>query len=124
MYLEDAKFYSVESFIGSEERIKASIFINPKHEIFEGHFPGQPVVPGVCMLQIIRELAERQLAMSLRLEQANQIKYLQLLVPKAAQTIQVLVEWKSLSELKFSASIREEEAVLMKMSGTFCERLK
>lgn len=124
MYLKDSKFYSIESFLGSEERIEATIFINPEHEIFEGHFPGQPVVPGVCMLQIIRELAEKQLALPLRLAQASQIKYLQLLVPKSSELIQVNIDWKSLSDLKFNASFKESDVIIMKMTGTYCERLK
>ena len=34
------------------------ISINAAHPIFEGHFPGQPVVPGVCMIQMIKEMME------------------------------------------------------------------
>ena len=34
------------------------ITLNPAHPIFAGHFPGNPITPGVCMLQIIKELTE------------------------------------------------------------------
>lgn len=29
------------------------IELNPGHALYQGHFPGQPVVPGVCTLQMI-----------------------------------------------------------------------
>ena len=35
------------------------IELNPGHALYQGHFPGQPVVPGVCTLQIIKESAEQ-----------------------------------------------------------------
>lgn len=31
------------------------IELNPGHALYQGHFPGQPVVPGVCTLQMIKE---------------------------------------------------------------------
>ena len=30
------------------------VMLNPQHAIYNGHFPQQPVVPGVCMLQMIK----------------------------------------------------------------------
>ena len=53
--------YSTETFDKNEEGISAQIKLNPKHEIFKGHFPGKPIMPGVCMIQIIKELTERSL---------------------------------------------------------------
>lgn len=35
------------------------IELNPGHALYQGHFPGQPVVPGVCTLQMIKESAEQ-----------------------------------------------------------------
>ena len=35
------------------------VMLNPQHAIYNGHFPQQPVVPGVCMLQIIKECIEK-----------------------------------------------------------------
>ena len=35
------------------------IELNPGHVLYQGHFPGQPVVPGVCTLQMIKESAEQ-----------------------------------------------------------------
>lgn len=35
------------------------VMLNPQHAIYSGHFPQQPVVPGVCMLQIIKECIEK-----------------------------------------------------------------
>ena len=51
-------FYRIESRL--EDRTLGqsgfNVILNPDHLIYKAHFPGQPVTPGVCILQMIREL--------------------------------------------------------------------
>ena len=47
MLLND--FFTINETVRSETEIWAELLINSNHIIFEGHFPNQPVVPGVCM---------------------------------------------------------------------------
>lgn len=35
------------------------IALRPECDIYAGHFPGNPVCPGVCNIQVIKECAER-----------------------------------------------------------------
>ena len=56
MLLND--FFTINDTVSSETEIWAELFINANHKIFEGHFPNQPVVPGVCMMQMIKEILE------------------------------------------------------------------
>ena len=58
--LIDKDFYTINEFQKlADDKALVSITINSGHQIFEGHFPGQPVTPGVCMMQIIKELGEK-----------------------------------------------------------------
>jgi 3-hydroxyacyl-[acyl-carrier-protein] dehydratase len=57
------------------------ISINAAHPIFEGHFPGQPVVPGVCMIQMIKEIMESIEGKPLQLKKADQLKFLAIINP-------------------------------------------
>ena len=66
--------YTIETFNKTEEGISAQIKLNPKHKIFKGHFPGKPIMPGVCMIQIIKELTERSLGQELFLSVASNVK--------------------------------------------------
>ena len=56
--------------------------LNPGHPIFEGHFPGQPVLPGVCLLEMVKEILAEITNKSLRLTNAGSIKYLKLIDPR------------------------------------------
>jgi len=58
MLLHD--FYKIISLEKTaESKYLAMILINEEHEVFQGHFPGNPIMPGVCMMQIIKELTEQ-----------------------------------------------------------------
>lgn len=115
--LQKSDFFAIERMTHTEAGIEALLHINPAHPIFEGHFPGQPVVPGVCMLQLIKEVAETALNRSLFLCKASQIKYLQVLVPGYKKRVSLQIEWKA--DLAFNAALKEGEQTIMKMSGTF-----
>ena len=75
--------YTTETFelSGSKDKVRARIFIYKEHAIFEGHFPGNPILPGVCTVQIIRELLEKAEDRKLELIMADQIKYLGFIDP-------------------------------------------
>ena len=55
------------------------ITLNPAHPIFAGHFPGNPITPGVCMLQIIKELTEKITQKKLFLSKTSQVKFMTLI---------------------------------------------
>lgn len=119
--LLQSNFYSIKSFAAEGKDIKATICINPAHAIFEGHFPGQPVVPGVCMIQIIKELAAQHMHAAIQLTSAAQVKFLQLLIPESGQDIQVQISLKDPVEevYAFAASLMQGEKAIMKINGRF-----
>ena len=54
MLLND--FYTINKQTDQDGIITSSITLNLNHPIYKGHFPQQPVVPGVCMMQMMAEL--------------------------------------------------------------------
>ena len=46
-------FLQVSQVNHQEGNITGEILFNEAHDIFKGHFPSIPVVPGVCMMQAI-----------------------------------------------------------------------
>lgn len=84
-------FFDIEQHAWSETTGvgEAALTIDPSHTIFEGHFPGQPVVPGVCMLQMVREVAEAFLARPMRIPEADSIKFLSVMDPRQHARVQL-----------------------------------
>lgn len=120
--LLQSNFYSIISLTRTEQDLNAEICINPEHKIFEGHFPDQPVVPGVCMIQIIKELTEHILNSSVRLQTAVQVKFLQLLIPAKEETVKVQIALKpgnTDQHYVVNASLLQNEKAIMKLSARF-----
>lgn len=63
------------------EKCHAGVRINPGHSIFEGHFPGNPVIPGVCQVQMVTEILGEFYTRRFRLAEADNIKFLSLINP-------------------------------------------
>lgn len=61
--------------IGSTES-EVVVGINASHGIFAGHFPDQPVLPGVCMVQIAITIAGAMHGKALRVVNARTMKFL------------------------------------------------
>ena len=57
------------------------VMLNPQHAIYNGHFPQQPVVPGVCMLQMIKECIEKIQQAPLQYKQIASCKFLSVINP-------------------------------------------
>jgi 3-hydroxyacyl-[acyl-carrier-protein] dehydratase len=119
MLLND--FYRLLHFSCSGNEIAATISIDPGHEIFRGHFPGQPVVPGVCMIQILKELLEKALGKKLLLTQSAQVKFLHLLVPEQEGELYFSISREAVKEGGYSvhAVLSNKDTVAFKFLGIF-----
>jgi 3-hydroxyacyl-[acyl-carrier-protein] dehydratase len=102
----------------NEHSLLAKLSVDPAHAIFEGHFPGQPVVPGVCMVQVVKELVESATGQQLLLQKAAQIKFLRLWVPEQNQIVSVTVSWQiDGNNINTTAAIQSDTEHLFKISG-------
>lgn len=80
MLLKD--FYKVVSLENTaENKHLVLIHVNAEHDVFKGHFPGNPIMPGVCMMQIIKELTEQISGSSLFMQSLSNVKFMALINP-------------------------------------------
>lgn len=86
-------FYTLLHHEPSPGSVKAKISINKNHKILEGHFPGLPIVPGVCMMQIIREIMEVTTNKSLSLTGADNMKFLSVINPDQNTEVEVAITY-------------------------------
>lgn len=100
--------------------IKTNIQLNPSHPIFEGHFPGQPILPGVCMLQMVKEVLEAAINNQTRLLKAAELKFLVIVAPEQDKVIQMELKVTDETELlRVEARLLDDSLVLFKFKGTF-----
>lgn len=73
--------YTVTSVTPIDNGHEFDISLNPEHFIYQAHFPGEPITPGVCIMQIAVELFELALNVPLSLSCVKNIKFLRIISP-------------------------------------------
>jgi len=105
MLLQD--FYTIKSIDKKDDHNYVVIlFINEKHDVFKGHFPGNPIMPGVCMMQIIKELTEQLTNTTLVMQSLSNVKFMALINPFVTP------------ELRLELNITTTEDDLVKVKNT------
>lgn len=114
-------FYTIESLTDENNTIQATLQLNAAHRIFEGHFPGQPVTPGVCMMQMVRELVAQQTHAAADLIKADEMKFLVMIDPRTHGRIEAAVKYNVDETQKASvvASLSSEAGTHFKFKGSF-----
>ncbi|MDR0228196.1 MAG: 3-hydroxyacyl-ACP dehydratase [Flavobacteriaceae bacterium] len=114
-------FYTVQEVAETASaNYVAKIKLNAAHAVFKGHFPNNPVMPGICMIQIIKELSETVLKQDLFMEQVSNVKFMTLINPEkcADLTIEFQINQQE-NQVKVKSSIDFEGTVALKMSSTY-----
>ena len=112
--------YTIQSIAQNENEVKASVKLNAAHDVFKGHFPDSPVMPGVCMIQMIKELTEQTLDKRLFLNMASNVKFMAIINPIVNETIDLILditETEGIIKVKNVTSYGD--TVALKLSATF-----
>lgn len=114
-------FYKITSKSEKEGAIDVILEVDKHHSIFEGHFPGQPVLPGAVMLQMIKEVLESSLHYSIRLKKADQIKFLGLIDPQIDSVLKLSLSYNidDSGLLNVIASLVFQNNTSLKFKGAF-----
>jgi len=110
-------FFTVKETAEVEHGITWRIALNGLHPIFQAHFAGNPVLPGACIAQIIKEIAEDFHATSLYIHTIKNMKFLRVINPLETPeiTVQMIYE-KQDSGISVSAVIRDNDIIFSKVT--------
>ena len=115
--------YTIESTGRDNSCDKAiiRILLNPLHEIFRGHFPGNPILPGACTVQILKELVEYVSGKDLMISDAGTIKYISFINPEEFRLLDIDLQLKEIERgrLFCNASVYSGEKTFCSFRGTF-----
>jgi 3-hydroxyacyl-[acyl-carrier-protein] dehydratase len=85
--------YTIQSLSESDNQIEAAINLLADHAIFSGHFPGQPVLPGVCMMEMVAEVMGVYLKSTFRISGGPLIKFLRMIDPRINPLIHLEIKY-------------------------------
>lgn len=96
------------------------VCINPDHSIFEGHFPNMPVMPGVCTLDMTKQIISGVVGSRLRYSQIKDCKFLAAILPREEPLLNVKLELSDALEgdYKVNCEISSNDLVMLKLKAT------
>lgn len=117
-------FYQTERYESEDGTVCATIRLNPQHDIFKGHFPNNPVTPGVCMLQIFKELAENHLQRKLQIKECSNVKFMALINPETHPVLELNLGFSETETgvFKAKATATFENTTAIKLSIVLTEK--
>ncbi len=110
-------FFTIETSESIEDKIRAILKINRGHPIFSGHFPDTPVVPGVCMIQMVKEVIEQHNQVAYNLISGDNIKFLSVLNPDNHPIVEVNIQLEKNNNLAITATLFAGEVTFLKLKA-------
>jgi 3-hydroxyacyl-[acyl-carrier-protein] dehydratase len=95
--------------------------INTNHEVFVGHFPQYPILPGVFEMFIIEKMIENKLSIKLNLINVEIVKFSNPILPTENDVFSLFI--KNLQNLgngiKIDCQIMKEHKIVCSFLGKF-----
>ena len=115
-------FYTILEIHYNNNQLQAVIALNKDHEVFKGHFPNNPITPGVCMLQIFKELTEQVTFKTLFIKECTNVKFMSIINPEIHSVLNIAIEVSEVdTAFKIKAAAKFNDTVALKVSALLSE---
>lgn len=112
-------FYNIDEIRTTESGYQIDVTLFAGHKVYEGHFPGQPVVPGVCTLTVIRESVSHAAGREMMFSSIKECKFLSALIP--AEDLKLNLDITLAPDGLLKCNVIHNEAVAMKVSAAMTD---
>lgn len=113
--------YTIQITDSGADELKAEIHLDAAHEVFKGHFPDVPVLPGVAMLQMVKDTIESNQKTKLFFQIASSIKFLDFVNPTITRQLFLEIKFKEKTsdQISIQAQLKSDQAVHLKLQATY-----
>ncbi len=113
-------FFSIENKTQVEENVVFAIKMHKNHKVYDGHFPSQPVAPGVCLAQMVKEICETEVGNELKMLEARNMKFMAVLNPFENEIVSVDLKIKEENDVfRIKAHCKNEEKSFFKIDAKY-----
>jgi 3-hydroxyacyl-[acyl-carrier-protein] dehydratase len=95
------------------------ICIDEEHPVFKGHFPSQPVMPGVYVIDMTEKCTSSAFGKNLKMSNIESVKFLRPIIPNMHKRFILSLLLKDIDETsyKISAHITIDNQIHVKLKG-------
>ena len=109
-------FFEVVSTKQCEDSYQCQVKFYPEHRIYKAHFPGNPVTPGVCLMQMGEEMLEDKYGKQLQLIIVKTIRFNKIVGPNDTPVYTFTKEVLNQDVLSVDVAVSDEAGESVKMS--------
>lgn len=115
-------YFKITDRSDSPEGTVFSVVLLDSHHVYDGHFPGDPVSPGVCNLQMIKECAELLVGKKLHFTTISQYRLMEVMSPTRTPNVIIQLSVSLKGEcLTLVASVRTSDLLCITVKGELVE---
>ena len=109
-------FFTVKEVVRAEAEATYRVALNSSHTIFKAHFAGNPVMPGACIAQMIKELSEDFLSVDFFISVVKNMKFLKVISPdeNPEVSVQMVYTTQDAGDVSVSTVIRAGDSIFSK----------
>ena len=123
MLLND--YYRIDSRVAeNDDTFLFGVMLFPEYRAYTGHFPGNPISPGVCNIQMIKECAEQLAGKHLFLNYIAKCRFSTVLTPQTTDNLQLrmrITGCEPVGTYQALATLFDDTATYMEFKGEFAE---
>ena len=110
--------YTIVNTTTLDEETVVTVLLNGDSPVYRAHFPGNPITPGACLLEMGRELASAVVKKDLSLEKADNIKFLKAIHPLQTPRVEfrMQVQWQEHGSWKVRTEVMDGDLVMTRMT--------
>lgn len=90
--------------------ISASLEMKPDSNWFSGHFPGEPILPGIAQLGMVFDAINQHSCQDLKITKLNRVRFKQIIRPKDCLTLFAQPVKGKYNSYSFRIMVREKLA--------------
>ena len=111
-------YYKVDSRVAEGDETIFGISLLPEYCVYAGHFPGEPVSPGVCNIQMIKECAEQLAGKRFFLGYISQCRLSAMISPQKTPRLQMRMQLSEVDGLyKVRAIVYDDTTTYIDFKG-------
>ena len=111
-------YFKINNITNTGNEALFNITLLPEYCVYQGHFPGNPVSPGVCNIQMIKECAEQLAEKRLFLGYISRCKLSAVITPQTTPDLSVHMQLAETEGLyTVNAVVSDDETTYMEFKG-------
>lgn len=114
-----SNLYTITTLDQAPNQITCTLQIDAAHPVFQGHFPGAPVLPGVVQLEMVKAVLAQAFGKPFALKEMSTCKFLEVLNPAETPELTIHIQYKGDELLDVNASGKQGEKTYFKARASF-----